>query len=413
MCQCGRNLKARMRFSIVFSSCLAGTTAPAAEVPSEILNEQLPNWVRVSFDHRFRIERYSALRYQDGNDDRWILNRIRANVSLIPMPWWTSNFQGQDARIFFKSNPNGQNPYTNRTDLRLAYTDIGAGDKSPATLRVGRQELAYGDERILGAANWGNVARTFDAAKLILRKGAWQVDLASASVVVPSLRGISHHLQGNNLHFVYGNWTNPFPKTAVEPYVMWRVGGGRGDALAGILKQSRWVSGLRIAGSLSLGFDYTTEWIVQTGKLQNTNGRERIHALAQHTVLRKGFDHVTWKPRLLAEYNFASGDARAGDGRSGTFDQMFPTPHEKYGLADQVGWQNVQHLAAGVEIKPLKQFVLRTMVQDWYLAKAKDALYTAGGALAFRDPAGASGRHVGEEIDLIAQRNCGPRYMGV
>jgi Alginate export len=193
---------------------------------------------------------------------------------------------------------------------------------------------------------------------------------------------------------------------------MWRVGGGRGDALAGILEQSLWVSGVRVAGALPAGFDYTTEWITQTGNLQNSGGRESINAFAQHTVLRKGFETVVWKPRLIGEHNFASGDSTPGDGRSGTFDQMFPTPHEKYGLADQVGWQNVQHVAGGVEAKPVKHLVLRAMIQDWYLAQAKDGLYAAGGGLVFRDATGKSGKHVGEEVDLIAQYNWGPRYVG-
>lgn len=401
-----------MRNSIFAVFLLGASSGLAAEVPSTILNDQLPPWVRVSFEHRFRMEGYTALRYQQGNDDRWFLNRLRANLTLLPVKGWSLNFQAQDSRIFFKSNPNNQNPYTNRTDLRLAYTDLGTVDKSAIALRVGRQELAYGDERILGAANWGNVARAFDAAKLILRKGRWQWDLASASVVLPQVRGISHHLQGNNLHFAYGKWTNPLPQTTIEPYVMWRVGGGSGDALAGILKQSRWVSGVRVAGKLPADLEYITEWITQSGYLINSKGRESIRAFAQHTVLRKALRGVAWSPRLLAEYNFASGDARPGDGHNGTFDQMFPTPHEKYGLADQVGWQNVQHVSGGVEAKPRKALLLRAMVQDWHLAQAKDALYAAGGALVFRDATGQAGRHVGEEVDLIAQYNWGARYVG-
>jgi hypothetical protein len=65
------------------------------------------------------------------------------------------HIQGQDSRIFFKSNPNGQSPFINGTDQRLAYTDLGT-PKGPISLRVGGQELAYGDERLGGASNWGN-----------------------------------------------------------------------------------------------------------------------------------------------------------------------------------------------------------------------------------------------------------------
>ncbi len=377
-----------------------------------MVNHQLPSWVRVSFDHRFRMEGYTALRYREANDDRWFLNRLRVNLLLQPTSWWRVQLQGQDSRIFFKENASGQTPFTNRTDLRLAYTEFGRGNNSPLTLRVGRQELAYGDERIIGAANWGNVARTFDAAKLILRAGRWQWDFVSASVVVPQLRGISHHRQGNNLHMAYGRWSTPQSPTAVEPFFLWRVGGGVGDSLGGIQNQSRRALGVRVVGKLPYHLEYVTEWLSQSGRVIHAPGRETIRAWAQHSILRYTWPNHSWRPRLAAEYNFASGDARPGDGRSGTFDQMFPTPHEKYGLADQVGWQNIEHISGSLEVSPRKQLTVRFQTHAWHLAEARDGVYLAGGALAFRDPTGRSGRHVGQEVDWNAQYNWGPRYVG-
>lgn len=382
----------------------------SAEAPFDALNKQLPRWIRLGMDHRFRMEGYTAVRFREDNDDRWFLNRFRANVTLIPTSWWSFTFQGQDSRVFFKSNPAGQNPYINRTDLRMAFTTIGDPSRNPVAVRFGRQELAYGDERIIGAANWGNVARTFDAAKLMLHTGKWQFDVVSAAVVAPQLRGISHHNEGNNLHFVYGKWTNPVPDTSIEPYVIWRVGAG--DALTGFLHQDRRVTGVRVAGKLPAQFDYTTEWVAQTGNVVDKLGKETVRAFAQHTVIRHTFEEIRWHPRAIGEFNYSSGDRDPGDHRSGTFDQIYPTPHEKYGLADQVGWQNVHHISGGVEANPRKPLVLRALVHDWYLAQARDGLYSSGGALVFRDSSGQSGRHIGEEVDIIAQYNWGPRYVG-
>lgn len=397
----------------LLSLMACGPGAAAAETPSGWLNQELPKWIRLSFEHRFRMEGYTALRYRQDNNDRWFLNRLRTNLTLLPAPWWTVTLQGQDSRIFFKSNPQGQDPYTNRTDLRLAFTDLGRDGQGPVLLRVGRQELAYGDERVVGAANWGNVARAFDAAKLVLRRGPWQLDLVSAAVVVPQVRGLSHHLPGNNLHFAYGRWKGPLPGLTVEPYFLWRVGQGTGDALQGILRQDRRVAGVRVAGRPAARWDYTTEWLMQRGEATGRAfGPESIHAFAQHTVVRRAFDHPAWKPRLLAEFNYASGDATPGDGRAGTFDQLYPTPHEKYGLADQVGWQNVQHVSGGVELTPRPHLLLRFLAHDWHLAQARDGLYAAGGALVFRDLSGRSGRHIGEEVDLIAQYNWRVHYVG-
>ena len=150
--------------------------------------------------------------------DHWLINRFRVNLTLLPTSWWSFTFQGQDARIFFKGNSTGAAPFLNRTDLRLAFTDFGNTTKGRIALRVGRQELAYGEDRVLGASNWGNVARTFDAVKLILRQGPLQLDLFSASVVNLQQRGLSHHIQGNNLHGAYLRWYEALPGTTIEPY---------------------------------------------------------------------------------------------------------------------------------------------------------------------------------------------------
>ena len=37
-----------------------------------------------------------------------------------------------------------------------------------------------------------------------------------------------------------------------------------------------------------------------------------------------------------------------------TFDQLYPTGHDKLGLTDQVGWRNIHHLREGIEITPIK-----------------------------------------------------------
>lgn len=402
----------RLRAVALVALLAPGTPMPAQELPSDVINEQLPKWVRIGFDHRFRLEGYNSLRYREDNDDRWLLNRFRANLTLIPTSWLSFTFQGQDSRIFFKSNPSGQTPYQNKFDLRQAYTDLGQVGKSNVALRFGRQELAYGDERVIGGSNWGNIARTFDAAKLVLTRGRWQLDLVSAAVVTLQPNGLSHHVQGNNIHFAYAQWTNPVPNSTLQPYFIWRVGRGLGDSLGGITHQDRRVAGARFAGKLPRNWDYNVETLFQVGNVNDQFGYETIRAFAQHAVAGHTFQEIRFKPRVFGEYNYASGDKDPADHQAGTFDQMYPTPHAKYGLADQVGWQNIQHYTGGVDLAPFKKITFRVSGSNWYLAQARDGLYVAGGGLAFRDYTGKSGRHVGGEVDFIAQYNFGKNYVG-
>ena len=391
------------------ASLFAQDPSVKKQAPSDLLNERLPKWVRLGFEHRFRVENYSALRYNDNNDDHWVLNRLRVNLTLLPTSWWSLTFQGQDARIFFKDNPAGSAAFTNRTDLRLAFTDFGDAAKGRIALRVGRQELGYGEERVLGVGNWSATGRSFDAVKLILRQGPLQLDLFAASVVVPLKRGISHHLQGNNLHGAYLRWNDALPGIAIESYFLWRVGTGRGDVPGGTGHVDRRVSGLRSVGKLPRNFDYSTEFVYQAGSV----GASSVQANALHAMGRHTFTQWKWSPRWIAEFNHASGDKTPGDGKSGTFDQLYPTAHEKTGLADQVGWQNVNHVATGFDIAPRRRLLVRSMVRSWHLAQARDGVYLTSGALVYRDLTGLAGKHIGEEVDLVAVYTFAPHYVSV
>src|SRR5205823_12321705 len=90
--------------------------------------------------------------------------------------------QAQDARVARKTvGPTGA-PFKAAFDLRQAYADIGT-PRAPVVARVGRQELGFGDQRLLGASNWTNAARTFDAARVTIRSTSAQIDLFGASLV--------------------------------------------------------------------------------------------------------------------------------------------------------------------------------------------------------------------------------------
>jgi hypothetical protein len=386
----------------------AADQAQVVTLPSTWLNSQLPKWVRLDFDHRFRFENYKSLRDNKGNDDHWFLNRFRATMNVIPTRWLSFTLQGQDARIFFKHNPAGSAPFTNRVDLRMAFVDVGNINKGKFALRVGRQELAYGEDRLVGAANWGNVARTFDAVRFVTRQGPLQLDLFSASVVVPALTGFSEFRSGNNLHGAYLKASNWVKGASVEPYFLWRVGPGRGDVPGGIGHQDRRVSGVRFIGKLPENFDYSTETVLQSG----TVGASSISAFATHLVARHTWAGVRWTPRWFAEYNYASGDKTPGDGKSSTFDQLYPTPHDKTGLSDQVGWQNISDLATGADFSPVRGLTFKAAVHDWRLAQARDGVYLTNGTLIFRDPSGQSGKHVGWETDITGIYQRGVHYIG-
>src|SRR4029079_4832001 len=131
------------------------------------------------------------------------------------------------------------------------------------------------------------------------------------------------------------------PKQAIEPYFFWRQSRNFTAELGGVAPLHQATTGLRMAGKVPAGFDYSGEVAVQSGSV----GPDDVRAWAGHSAV--GQTHG--RARVLGEYNYASGDANSTDGKRGTFDQLYPTGHDKLGLSDQVGWRNIHNARAGVE----------------------------------------------------------------
>jgi Alginate export len=97
-----------------------------------------------------------------------IAEQASFDMQAAPASWLKFDFQTQDARAFWKNQKPYAPPYQHTLDLSLAYVEMGNLEKYHATFRAGRQELAFGDERLVGISNWTNVSRTFDGYRTTL-----------------------------------------------------------------------------------------------------------------------------------------------------------------------------------------------------------------------------------------------------
>jgi hypothetical protein len=364
---------------------------PTSPLPLGV-NGQLAPWFQVRGEFRARVEGFEGGGFTPNEDAYW-MDRFRINATITPAKSVAFVVQAHDARAFRKTVGSQLAPFRDTMDLRIAYGEVG----SKHSLRVGRQELAFGEQRLLGHLAWANTARSFDGARATFRSGFGQIDAFVASVVTIDPEGFDKSGNGNLLAGSYLSLT-PIPKHAVEPYFFWRQArnvateGGTVDDL------HQATSGLRMAGRLPWTLDYSGEMAVQTGSV----GPDEIVAWAGHGVVGKTLSGAAGRPRIFGEYNYASGDADRADGARGTFDQLYPTGHDKLGLSDQVGWKNVHNARAGIELKPAPKWSVAGSYHTWWLASATDALYSASGAVVARSAAGTAGRHVGHELDAQA-----------
>ena len=71
-------------------------------------------------------------------------------------------------------------PFRDTLDLRMAYGEFGGARNM---VRVGRQELAFGEQRLIGHLNWVNNARSFDGVRATIARTPFKFDVFATSVV--------------------------------------------------------------------------------------------------------------------------------------------------------------------------------------------------------------------------------------
>jgi hypothetical protein len=102
------------------------------------------------------------------------------------------------------------------------------------------------------------------------------------------------------------------------------------------------------------------------------------------------------------EYKYASGSADPADrAHSGTFDQMYPANHDKFGHEDLIGWRNIHNIRALATLVVTPRVAVNFMYDTYWLASTRDALYNLSGVAVSRSAAGTAGRHVGQEADVF------------
>jgi len=329
-----------------------------------------------------------------GDYDGYYLNRLRFGLTLDAHPHVQAVFQVQDAQTFAYAVKPAPRNMTNTLDLRVGYLALGTVKGGPLAVRVGRQDMAFGEGRLIASPEWGNTNRTFDVIRTTTTGPGYKVDTFAGAPVDISQNGFDPKKPGENLFGAYASFDKLVPGV-IEPFALVRTTRRVAGELGGTGRGVLYTVGGRMVGRIKAGVDYAIDIVAQRGEIAG----DPVTAWATHLAFIRTMSHTPWKPRVVVEYNFASGDRNPKDGRRETFDQLYASNHARYGLADAVGWRNMHHAGMTIELTPTKPFKVTTGVQRFFLASLGDGLYGAGGSRTVFVK-NATSRDVGWEADI-------------
>ncbi|AEJ00597.1 hypothetical protein Nit79A3_0719 [Nitrosomonas sp. Is79A3] len=354
-----------------------------------------------NFWYRYTHETDSRLNAAGTNNDFHML-RTRFHADL----WYKDKVrlfaEGIDARAFGSELP----PLVtdrNHADILNLFTDIKVAsvNNGPVYVRVGRQELMYGSQRLISTLDWVNTRRTFQGVKAFWRTPTWDVDAFWMRPMIIEKGNVDNWDTQQNF---YGLWATNKPKPGhlIDLYFL-SLDNNRNLSSANVLTGNilQGNSNLHTLGGRFVGnFDnllYELEGMYQFG--QRSNLDVSAFAVASGVGYRLP---LPMNPQAWIRYDFASGDSKSNDGRSNTFNQLFPFGHYYMGFLDRVGRQNIHDINAQFTLHPMPWFTFISQYHRFYLANNTDYLYNASGLATMRDPTGQSGSHVGDEIDFRA-----------
>lgn len=354
--------------------------------------DAMPKWATIDVQVRGRTENQTSTNYLSGNDQLYELTRIYGGLEVRPAHWMTAYAQFIDTHAPGIPAKYAAPTMRNTFDARQAYVDLHfAGVKVIA----GRQELRYGSERLVGISDWNNNSRTWDG--FLGRIGDKnRLDLFSTSVVGVHPSSLDKHGAGLTFHGAVGTIGTWVPHVVVQPFIFVKAF-PRVQSPQGIFgTQTTVTPGAEVTGTLPGGLYVDLLGALQRGSYAN----DSIHAGAGYAKVGYTAQRVHWKPRLVGEYDYASGNSRRDLQRFGTFDQQYPTNHNAFGLVDLIGFQNVEQERINLDVKAAKR-VAMVFQQEWLqVATRQDSVYNAAAGVAVKVPvAGFKSSDIGREFD--------------
>jgi Alginate export len=391
-----------------------------------------PSWLTVSgeqrsrlesLDNQFRRSANGAPLYADHDDVLALRTSLKVDAKGETLGGVVEIL---DARMYgFQADSYVDTTMVDTADALQAYGSVQLGELGDGKheLRAGREAIDLGNRRLMARNAFRNTINAFDGVDWI-----WSdKDTTIRSLVMLPVERLPSAPTANPTPqqtepLRHNEWEldNQDPDSrfaAVYATEKWGESDGVDVYMFGLDENAEntrmrelLTPGFRLFGNCATNtvptkrdgaFFYEVEAAAQFGQ-SKTNAAVatpvRDHrAWFAHASLGYAFD-APWKPALMLSYDFASGDESPTDDTNGRFDTLFGARRWEYGptgIYGAIARANLESPELRVLLQPVADVNCMLAWRGVWLAEERDA-WTASG---LRDQTGASGSHVGDQIE--------------
>ncbi|MCB2198775.1 alginate export family protein [bacterium] len=324
----------------------------------------------------------------DGRDMSSDTNMIHASALRSRLGVWMK--QG-DVKAYVQF----QHPHTlewnssalatdNTVDVHQAFILVDRFLTDHLTMKLGRTELKYGDERLVGAVGWSNIGRVFDGVVFRYKADANWIDFFYTNQSGPGM--------ANSPNSLFTGLWGRMDALNLEAYLLHKnLVGPRPDGEV-VRTEARTTAGLYYKNMLTDQISTSGNAAYQFGTFRNWNG---VGNSVDSDIGAWLFAWQVWysmnpetMPAIGVGVDLTSGDDDLGDTSIGTFDNLYYTGHKFRGHMD---------LFLGSNLRGLRDVYFTIKMTSY------DRLTTAFSFHNFAEmaaPSGSSTSVLGNEIDL-------------
>lgn len=358
-------------------------------------------WLTLAGAVRGRASSFSNFNFSPAVANQDAYAEIR---SIVSADLWVGRANGRHARFFVevrdangvgRTLPGGiRTNERDRTDWQSAFAEVGA---AKGHVRVGRQELVLGRERLVGIGDWGNSRRAFEGAKGLLRWRNVRGELFDGRVV--AVRSTRADRPDSTTQFRYAAASSVKDRPAARSAMpsLWQVWVMRLQSDRGA--SSRTTLGGRAVWRAPVRralMAIEVEAAQQRGHLK-AKAVDAWFAVAEGTVTWRA---VRWSPSALLGIDVASGTGADSARAFNAFQPPYATAHGFNGIADVLGRGNLAEARLGGTVDPFRAVQVQGLWRQYWRVRLEDGVYTKANAL-FSAPAGSRERAVMHEADVI------------